>query len=192
MMGSSDGYGTESAPFLRDLRCARGLGFHLCPRKKSRCYWTAHPTAAPLRAISDYVAKLVQRLVYYTRSGHWLSEEDKDWHCPLLVTLREKAKTNWRTRAPNKLNERTDKRKGQGREKSTQLLPLFDTAAQSNGGGSGTSRGSWQAAAGAWAAWSWRGAEGATPVTRERAPDAADEVQSITGTTGLTQLHTYR
>ena len=34
--------------------------------------------------------KLGQRLLYFTTSDLWLSEEDKDWHYPLLVTLRVK------------------------------------------------------------------------------------------------------
>ena len=55
-----------------------------------------HPSAPPLKAISDYDTKLVQRLLYYTTSDLWLSEKDKDWHIPLLITLREKDRKNWR------------------------------------------------------------------------------------------------
>ena len=58
-------------------------------------------------------------------------------------------------------------------------------------GGSWSARGSWQATAGAWAASSWRGAEGATTITRERAT-AASEVQSWAGVTSLAHLHTYK
>ena len=39
-----------------------------------------HYSAPPLKAISDYDLKLVQRLLYYTASDLWLSEKDKDWH----------------------------------------------------------------------------------------------------------------
>ena len=46
-----------------------------------------HPSALPLKSLSDFDAKHVQRLFYYTTSDLWLSDEDKDWHYPLLVTL---------------------------------------------------------------------------------------------------------
>jgi len=48
-----------------------------------------HPSAPPLKGISDYDVKLVQRLLYYTRQDLWLSDSDKEWHYPLLLTLRE-------------------------------------------------------------------------------------------------------
>ena len=48
-----------------------------------------HPTTPPLKAIIDYGAKFVQRLLYYTHADLWLSDDDKDWHYPLLVTLRQ-------------------------------------------------------------------------------------------------------
>ncbi len=51
-----------------------------------------YPSAPLLKAISDYDVKLVQRIPYYTTSDLWLSEQDKDWHFPLLITLREKDK----------------------------------------------------------------------------------------------------
>ena len=70
---------------------------------------------------------------------------------------------------------------------------MYGSAAQSSGGGGfWPCRGSWQAAAGAWAASSWRGADGAAPATRERARDVAAEVQTRAGITGLARLHTYR
>ena len=58
-----------------------------------------HPSAPPLKGISDYDVELVQRLLYYTRQDLWLSESDKDWHYPLLITLREKDWKNWRNRS---------------------------------------------------------------------------------------------
>ncbi len=60
------------------------------------------------------------------------------------------------------------------------------------GRGSKTSSGSWQATAGAWAASQWRGAEGATPVTRERVTDAVAEVTTWSGSTGLPRRHTSK
>ena len=58
-----------------------------------------HYLAHPLKAISDYDIKLVQRLLYFTASDLWLSENDKDWHLPLLITLREKDRHSWRNRS---------------------------------------------------------------------------------------------
>ena len=58
-----------------------------------------HPSAPPLKGISDYGVKLVQQLLYYTRQDLWLSENYKEWHYPLLITLREKDRNNWRNRS---------------------------------------------------------------------------------------------
>ncbi len=56
-----------------------------------------HPSAPLLKkGISGYDVKLVQRLLYYTRQYIWLSDSDKEWHYPLLITLREKDRNNWR------------------------------------------------------------------------------------------------
>ena len=49
-----------------------------------------HPSDPLLKGISDYDVKLVQRLLYYTRQDLWLSDSDKEWHYPLLITLRDK------------------------------------------------------------------------------------------------------
>ena len=48
--------------------------------------------------ISDIDVQLVQRLLHYTAYDLWLSEEDKDWHYPLLITIRDKTTRNWRER----------------------------------------------------------------------------------------------
>ena len=58
-----------------------------------------HPSASPLKGISDYDVELVQRLLYYTRQDLWLSDSDKGWHYPLLITLREKDRKNWRNKS---------------------------------------------------------------------------------------------
>jgi hypothetical protein len=71
-----------------------------------------HPSAPPLKFVSDYYVKLARRLLYYTRVGLCSSEEDKDWRYPLLVTLREKVIMIWRARALDKLEERREKRRG--------------------------------------------------------------------------------
>ena len=49
-------------------------------------------SAPHLIAISDLDIQLVQRLLYYTHTDFWLSDEDKDWHYLLLATLREERK----------------------------------------------------------------------------------------------------
>ena len=72
-----------------------------------------HHAAPPLRFICDHEDKLVQRLLRYTKSGLWLSEEDKDWHYPLLVTIRETTK-NWRSRKTEKHATRNSKEEKQG------------------------------------------------------------------------------
>ena len=59
-----------------------------------------------------------------------------------------------------------------------------------HGRGSGPSSGSWQAAVGAWVASHLRGAEGAALVACERVTDAVVEVQTWSGSTGLSRLHT--
>ena len=58
-----------------------------------------HHSAPLLQAISDYDIKLVQRLLYYTAADLWLSDEDKGWHYPILITLREKDRKNWRNKS---------------------------------------------------------------------------------------------
>ena len=65
-----------------------------------------HCSAPPLRFISDIDVKLVQRLLHYSSHDLWLSEEDKDWHYPLLITIRDKTTRNWRERKPEKLAAR--------------------------------------------------------------------------------------
>ena len=57
-----------------------------------------HYSEPLFKAISDYDTKLAQRLFYYTTTDLWLSDEDKDWHYPFLITLREKDRKNWRNR----------------------------------------------------------------------------------------------
>ena len=59
-----------------------------------------HFVAPPLRFISDIDVKLVQRLFRDSAHVLWLSEEDKDWHCSLLTTIRDKSTRNWRERLP--------------------------------------------------------------------------------------------
>ena len=77
-----------------------------------------HPSAPLLKAISDYDIKLVQRLLYYSSSAHWLLDKDKDWHDPLLITLREETK-NRRNRSIEAFEKIWDKdrkrRKGKGK-----------------------------------------------------------------------------
>ena len=51
-----------------------------------------HFSASTLKAFSDFDVKLVHRLLYYTPADLWLSDEDKDWHYPVLATLQEKNK----------------------------------------------------------------------------------------------------
>ncbi|MFM7978080.1 MAG: hypothetical protein ACKPKO_02085, partial [Candidatus Fonsibacter sp.] len=67
-----------------------------------------HGSALPLVSVGDYGVKLVQRLLYYTCSDLWLSEQDKDWHYPLLITLRQKEKNNWRNRSLLALQRRQE------------------------------------------------------------------------------------
>ena len=76
--------------------------------------WDWHLFAVPLRAVSDYELRLVHRLLYLTRTDMWLSTEDKDWHNPLLIPLRENHKRNWRNPDPEKEKERRQRRKGKG------------------------------------------------------------------------------
>ena len=45
-----------------------------------------HPSAPLLKAISDFDINLVQRLLSYITTDLWLSDEDTDWHYPLLIT----------------------------------------------------------------------------------------------------------
>ena len=122
-----------------------------------------------------------------------MSEEDNDWHDPLHILIREQATKDWRIRKLAKLIERQERRKGKGKGKSRELPSLYtSTSPQGGSGGSWSSRGSWQAAASAWAASSWRGAEGAATVTRERATEVAVEVQTWTGSSFLEYLFAYR
>ena len=123
-----------------------------------------HPSARLLKAISDYDIKFVQRLLYDTPSDLWLSDKDKDWHYPLLITLRAQDRMNW----GNKSIEAWRKDEIRPGKK--------DKTCKGTGGPSralpsawGSGQGYWQAALGAyWGASQWRGAEGAD-VTRERA-----------------------
>ena len=121
----------------------------------------------------------------------WLSEEDKDWHDPLLTTLREKRKQNWRTRSATGLEGR-GQMKGLGRGSSRELPSAYGGTGQSSRGGPWSVRATWQAAASAWAASSWQGADDAAPITRERALGSAAEVQSGTWRPDTSYLLTFR
>ena len=127
-----------------------------------------HPSAPLFKGISYYDVKLVQRLLYYTRQDLWLSESGKEWHYPLLITLREKDRKNWRNRRIEAWEARWKKernrKKGKGKTGQYRACPsVWDSSPSA-----------WQAAAGAaWSASQWRGAEGAD-VTRERATSACD------------------
>ena len=67
----------------------RGLIFLYLTEEESKLL--THILQLPsFKAIGDYVAKLVQRLLYYIASVLCLSDSDKDWHFPILITLREK------------------------------------------------------------------------------------------------------
>ena len=68
----------------KDFTC-----FFFCCAACVQNMFDLHPSASTLKALSDFDVKLVQRLLYYTTSDLWLSDEDKDWPYPLLVTLRE-------------------------------------------------------------------------------------------------------
>ena len=76
-----------------DLRCTAPRAwpsFRFLSEEEIQQLVDTHPSAPPLKAISAYDIKLVQRLLYYTASDLWLSEKDKDWHFLVLSTLREK------------------------------------------------------------------------------------------------------
>ena len=86
-----------------------------------------HPSAPLLKGISVHDVNLVQRLLYYARQDLWLSDSDKEWHYPRLVTLREKDRKNWRNRSIEAWAARweteRDKRKGKGKEGQYRALP---------------------------------------------------------------------
>ena len=94
-----------------------GLRFSLLSEEELQKLLDWHPTGSPLKAVSDYDVKFVQRFLYYNLVDRWLSDEEKDWHCPLLVTLREnKANNNWRQRAPDNLEETGKKKRARSRK----------------------------------------------------------------------------
>ena len=84
-----------------------------------------HYAAPLLNAISDYDIKLVQRLLYYTTTDFWLSDEYNNLHYPLLITIRDKTTRNWRERKPETLAARKARKQGQGKRNFCNLLPLF-------------------------------------------------------------------
>jgi hypothetical protein len=79
-------------------RCrVRGLFFSYLTEEEVQQLVETHPSAPLLKGISDYDVQLVQRLLYYTRKDRWLSDSDKEWHYPLLITLREQDRKTGRT-----------------------------------------------------------------------------------------------
>ena len=74
----------------------------------------AHSSAPPLRFINDIDVKLVQRLLHYTPSDLWLSEEDQDWHYPLHITIRDQTTKNWRGRKQEKSATIKARQQGKG------------------------------------------------------------------------------
>ena len=57
-----------------------------------------HYSAPPLPFINDIDVKLLQGLLHYSSHDLWLSEDDKDWHYPPIITIRDKTTRNWRER----------------------------------------------------------------------------------------------
>ena len=47
----------------------------------------------------DLLIKVSERVKHLENEDLWLSTTDKDWHRPLLITLRETAYRNWRKRS---------------------------------------------------------------------------------------------
>ena len=66
-----------------------GQRFPTSLRKNIKSYSTYTLQTSPHESYSDADVKLGHRLLYYAHADLWLSDDDKDWHYPLLVTLRE-------------------------------------------------------------------------------------------------------
>ena len=58
----------------------------------------------------DYDIKLCQRLLYFKNSDLWLSDTDRGWHLPILITLREVGTKNWRQRTGEGWKKRETKK----------------------------------------------------------------------------------
>ena len=56
---------------------------------------SAHPMIAPL----DHSIRVSERVLHLERAHFFLGSSDTDYHCPLLVTLREATIYNWRQRS---------------------------------------------------------------------------------------------
>ena len=86
----------------------------------------SHRSAPPLKGIMDCDFKLVRRLLYYTRQDLWFSESDKEWHYPLLLTLRDKDRKNWRNRSIEAWAARWEKernrKQGKGKHRTIQSI----------------------------------------------------------------------
>ena len=80
---------------------------------------SAHPLHAPL----DYSVRVSERVLHLERAHFFLGSVDSDYHCPLLVTMREEATKNWRQRSASGWKHIAEKKekfaeKGQERRKS--------------------------------------------------------------------------
>ena len=66
----------QGTTLISGTRCSvRGLLFSYLTEEEMQQLADIHPSAPPLKGISDYDVKLVQRLLYYTRQDIWLSEQ---------------------------------------------------------------------------------------------------------------------
>ena len=91
----------QRAEISLSFRRARGLICLFLSDQRRTLLLHLHYSAHPLRIISDIDVQLVQRRLCYT-ADLWLSEKDKDWHDPLLITIRDKTTRNWRGRKTRK------------------------------------------------------------------------------------------
>ena len=62
---------------------------------------SAHPMIAPL----DYSIRVSERVLHLERAHFFLGSSDTDYHCPLLVTLREATIKNWRQKVSHRMGK---------------------------------------------------------------------------------------
>ena len=108
--------------FMAILSWGRPFGAHLLrelmeqsPPNPSRPVPTAEELQDPYRAPRDFDVKQSVRVLHMDNKDFWFRENDTDWHLPILVTLREATRKNWRQMGGQReINQQLKKPETQG------------------------------------------------------------------------------
>ena len=109
--------------FMAILSWGKSLGAHIV-----REMWRKSPPenlpplTDPSKAPMDFHIRQSARTLYMKNADFWLRPKDTDWHLPILVTLRDATRKNWRSKSLRAENNREVKKKRHWDKMSEQML----------------------------------------------------------------------